>query len=77
VLAELSELSDALRVLSGRLDRLPRMVGYDDRFAARSTRHAGDRSWVTRPLIDSCHTVWMELHEDLLATLGLRSDAGS
>jgi len=21
--------------------------------------------------MDSCHTVWMELHEDLLATLGL------
>ena len=23
------------------------------------------------PKIDSCHTVWMELHDDLLATLGL------
>ena len=24
--------------------------------------------------IDSCHTVWMELHEDLLATLGLKRE---
>jgi hypothetical protein len=31
----------------------------------------GERSWVAQPKIDSCHTVWMELHEDLLATLGL------
>ena len=26
---------------------------------------------MTRPRADSCHTVWMELHEDLLATLGV------
>jgi hypothetical protein len=26
---------------------------------------------VARPRADSCHTVWMELHEDLLATLRL------
>jgi hypothetical protein len=28
-------------------------------------------SGVTEVGGDSCHTVWMELHEDLLATLGL------
>ena len=31
---------------------------------------AGDHQWFTRPLIDSYHTVWFELHEDLLSTLG-------
>ena len=31
----------------------------------------GDRDWFTKPTIDSYHTVWFELHEDLLATLGL------
>ena len=31
----------------------------------------GEPAWVTRPRVDSCHTVWMELHEDLLATLGI------
>jgi hypothetical protein len=32
---------------------------------------AGAREWFTRPVIDSYHTVWFELHEDLLSTLGL------
>jgi hypothetical protein len=31
----------------------------------------GDRDWFTKPVIDSYHTVWFELHEDLLATLGI------
>ena len=31
----------------------------------------GERSWVDRPRADSFHTVWFELHEDLLATLAL------
>lgn len=32
---------------------------------------AGDSDWFTKPMIDSYHTVWFELHEDLLATLGI------
>ena len=31
----------------------------------------GERAWVDGTGVDSCHTVWIELHEDLLATLGL------
>lgn len=31
----------------------------------------GDDDYVTKPVIPSIHTVWFELHEDLLATLGL------
>ena len=31
----------------------------------------GHGEWFDKPLIDSYHTVWFELHEDLLATLGL------
>ena len=31
----------------------------------------GDTDWFTKPLIDSYHTVWFELHEDLLATLAI------
>ena len=31
----------------------------------------GDVDWFTKPMIDSYHTVWFELHEDLLATLGI------
>ncbi len=31
----------------------------------------GDHRWLTTPLIGSYHDVWMELHEDLLVTLGI------
>ena len=31
---------------------------------------AGDTDAFTRPLTDSYHDVWMQLHEDLLLTMG-------
>jgi hypothetical protein len=31
----------------------------------------GDGDWFTKPTLPSYHTVWFELHEDLLTTLGL------
>jgi hypothetical protein len=52
---------------------LARFRGYDDRFTAALARvEQGELTWVARPRVDSCHTVWMELHEDLIATLGIR-----
>ena len=30
-----------------------------------------DTDWFTKPTIESYHTLWFELHEDLLATLGI------
>jgi hypothetical protein len=32
---------------------------------------AGDTTWLARPIIDSYHTVWFELHEELIAASGL------
>lgn len=67
VLDELRVLNGALKPLSRRLtDVLPRFQGYDVRFA-----HALEQGWVDRSDVDSCHRVWFELHEDLIATLGL------
>ena len=59
-------------------DALERFAGYDERYARALTRVArGESSWVDGTGIDSCHTVWIELHEDLLATLRLeRGRAG-
>ena len=31
----------------------------------------GDHTMLAAPLTDSYHTVWFELHEDLLTTLGI------
>jgi hypothetical protein len=57
----------------GRLaSALPRFAGYGERFAAALAHvTAGDADYLARPLVDSYHTIWSELHEDLLATLGI------
>jgi hypothetical protein len=36
---------------------------------------AGEGDWFAKPLMPSYHTVWFELHEDLLTTLGLERSA--
>lgn len=73
VLTTLHGVNDALGPLVGRLAAvLARFRGYDTRFHAALTRaRAGDTAWVDRTDIDSCHRVWFELHEDLVATLGV------
>lgn len=80
---------DVLRALRGitldlapLIDRLAavltRFHGYDTRFSAALTRaQAGHPAWVDRTDIDSCHRVWFELHEDLVATLGIDRRATS
>jgi hypothetical protein len=68
-LVELHQRAEpAIAPLGALLDRFasyPRRLG---EAAARVV--AGDPDWFTRPVMDSYHTVWFELHEDLLATLG-------
>jgi hypothetical protein len=63
--------AEALPVTDDLAALLARFGGYGGRL---STAHghvvAGEHDWLTRPMIDSYHTVWFELHEDLLATLG-------
>ncbi|MFI5710200.1 transcriptional regulator [Kribbella sp. NPDC051620] len=73
VVEELESLGQSLRGISHRVSAvLERLGGYDARFAAALRRvREGDGSWVDRTGADSCHTVWFELHEDLIATLGL------
>jgi hypothetical protein len=59
--------------------RLDRFGEYQVRFDHALERvRAGDHDWFTKPSIDSYHTVWFELHENLLATLGIeRSSEGA
>ncbi|MEV5412011.1 transcriptional regulator [Thermopolyspora sp. NPDC052614] len=77
VLDELGAIDRALAPLADRLDDvLLRFCGYDARFSAALRRaRAGDGGWIDRTDIDSCHRVWFELHEDLIATLGLDRNA--
>ncbi|WP_309133464.1 transcriptional regulator [Cellulomonas sp.] len=73
VLVELEAIARGLAPLARRLEGvLPRFRGYDTRFRAALRRAgSGQHGWVDRTDLDSCHRVWFELHEDLLATLGI------
>jgi hypothetical protein len=73
VLARLDELHGRSQPIWQRLaDALDRFVPYERRFGHAVDRvAAGDHDWFTRPSIDSYHTVWFELHENLLASLGI------
>ncbi len=73
VIDNLATLGRRLTPLCERLvHALPRFNGYDQRYHAALTRvQHGKYRWVDAIEDDSCHRVWFELHEDLLATLGI------
>ncbi|MGI5271572.1 transcriptional regulator [Nonomuraea sp. CA-218870] len=77
ILRELAAVGRALVPLAERLaGLLTRFRGYDTRYAEALTRaRAGEAAWVDRTDVDSCHRVWFELHEDLIATLGIDRSA--
>ncbi|MCP5025971.1 MAG: transcriptional regulator [Actinomycetia bacterium] len=80
VIARLTALHDSLRpVLVATRDQLDRFDRYGPLFrTALENLLGGDHSWFTSPMIESYHTVWFELHEDFLATLGIdRASEGS
>jgi hypothetical protein len=79
VIGRLGRIDDAIQPVCASLGAaLARFDGYGPRLAdARRRVEAGEREWFTKPLLDSYHTIWFELHEDLLCTLGLeRSKEG-
>ncbi|MFE3441442.1 hypothetical protein ACFXNW_00260 [Nocardia sp. NPDC059180] len=71
-LSELKRLAEELVPLTSRLtERLARFSGYHTRFAAALSLAADNPDMVTGTEHDSAHRVWFELHEDLIATLGI------
>ena len=51
---------------------LPRLSAYAKKLdSALAKVKTGDTIWLARPIIDSYHTVWFELHEELIAASGL------
>ena len=73
VVKRLRVIDDAVQPLCDELSgALERFARYGPRLSVALTKvEAGESDWFTKPLIDSYHTVWFELHEDLLATLGI------
>jgi hypothetical protein len=57
--------------LTPAVEDSPRFGRYPDRFTAALDRvRGGDPAAFTRPMTGSYHDVWMELHQDMLLTLG-------
>lgn len=73
VFAELGDLDRTLARLAATLvNILERFDGHAQRHAAALARaRAGVIEWLDAPDRESCELVWIQFHEDLLATLGI------
>lgn len=76
VIDRLKALDERAGAVVRRLGKaVPRFTGYRPRLREALRRvEEGEHDWFTSPRIDSYHTVWMHMHEDLLTTLGLRRE---
>jgi len=77
VIGRLVQIHDRVRPVTADLrEELDRFAGYGGRLrSALEKVVGGEHEWFTKPVIDSYHTVWFELHEDLLCTLGIERSA--
>ena len=64
--------SSILPILTSACGQLPRLNAYSSKLSTALNKiRAGDATWFTRPIVDSYHTVWFELHEELIGAAGL------
>jgi hypothetical protein len=79
VLRTLGSVAASFRLLCAQLTKgLARFGGYADRYSsALGQVDRGHRAWVDAPDRDSCHMLWIQFHEDLLATLGIPRGPGA
>jgi hypothetical protein len=73
VIDDLARLDAGFQPLLGRIvQAAPRLGHYPSRLQTALIRVvAGDHTWFAKPLADSYHTVWFELHEELIGLGGL------
>ena len=73
VLARLDDVhARTMPIVAAAAEQLPRLSAYATKLAAALDKvRAGETTWLTRPLINSYHTVWFELHEELIVAVGL------
>jgi hypothetical protein len=69
----LDDVHSAIGPILRRLGAVdPQLADYRARLqAALDKFEEGDPSWLASPLIDSYHTVWMHLHQQLILMLGI------
>ncbi|ORA19915.1 MarR family transcriptional regulator [Mycobacterium arosiense] len=73
VLARLEPIHErTTAIIAAAAKQIPRLAYYADKLGNALLKvHSGDTAWLTRPVIDSYHTVWFELHEELIVAAGL------
>lgn len=73
ILARLEGVHErVLPIIAAAAMQLPRLSTYPAKLGAALDKvKVGEIAWLTRPLIDSYHTVWFELHEELILAVGL------
>lgn len=76
LIARLDALHDeTMALVRQAASACPRFSAYLSRFErALNALKSGDAAALARPMTDSYHDVWMELHEDLISTLGRQRD---
>jgi hypothetical protein len=69
----LDEVHSAIGPILRRMAAVePRLAGYRPRLqSALDKFDDGESAWLASPLMDSYHTVWMHLHQELILMLGL------
>jgi DNA-binding MarR family transcriptional regulator len=81
--AVLKRLDDVHRavtpIIAAAAEQIPRLAKYSEKLTtALQQISLGETTWFTRPNIDSYHTVWFELHEELIQAAGRnRADEAS
>ena len=72
VLERLDRLDERVAPLVETLSKaVPRFGDYRGRLTEALDKISEDRAWLASPRCDSYHTVWMQLHEDLLSAVGV------
>jgi DNA-binding MarR family transcriptional regulator len=77
VLARLDRVhQQVVPIIEAAAAQVPRLSAYAAKLQrALDKLKAGQAAWLTQPLIDSYHTVWFELHEELILVTGLTRES--
>jgi DNA-binding Lrp family transcriptional regulator len=77
VLARLVDVHERVKPIAAAVaGQIPRLAAYSNKLTAALAKvQSGDTTWQTRPIIDSYHTVWFELHEELILAAGLTRES--
>ena len=77
ILARLDRVHErVMPVIAAAAAQLPRLDRYAVKLqSAFDKLQDGDLAWLTRPMIDSYHTVWFELHEELILAAGMSRES--